>query len=227
MPRRADQRPAHARPRIPDQATAEYLRPHPLTPLADRERGASGRRRFGWRIAGLALVAAALAVSIPLVGAALGQAAPPPIEPLAGGVAGAISDPSPNASLQPFAEPVVDSRLVPRRASDPDGPTAVVDRGAPPIARLTGYAGRSQRGRISLPFKAIPGGTRIKDGKLFHDGVDMASFCGDTVGAAHDGVVLAAGRQFDDADRLDRRPRAVLPDPRQAASSGTTCRTSS
>ena len=31
-----------------------------------------------------------------------------------------------------------------------------------------------------------------------HDGVDMASFCGAGVGAAHDGIVLAAGRHFDD-----------------------------
>lgn len=50
-----------------------------------------------------------------------------------------------------------------------------------------------------MPFKAIPGGTRInEEGKLFHDGMDLASFCGDRVHAAHDGVVLAAGRHFDD-----------------------------
>ncbi len=200
MPRRPDQRPAHARPRIPDQATAEYLRPHPLTPLADRDRGASGRRRFGRRVAGLAFAAAALAVSIPLVGAALGQAAPPPIAPLAGGVAGAVSDPSPSPSPTPisFAEPVVDSRLVARRATDADGPRAVVVRGVPPIAGLTGYRWPITNGRVTLPFKAIPGGEFSKDGKLFHDGVDMASFCGAPVVAAHDGVVLAAGRRFDD-----------------------------
>ena len=32
----------------------------------------------------------------------------------------------------------------------------------------------------------------------FHDGVDIASNCGDNVRAAHDGTVLAAGRQYDD-----------------------------
>jgi murein DD-endopeptidase MepM/ murein hydrolase activator NlpD len=63
---------------------------------------------------------------------------------------------------------------------------------------LTGYVWPLGRGRLTLPFKAIPGGTRIKDGLLFHDGIDLASFCGDTVRAAHDGVVLAAGRQFDE-----------------------------
>jgi murein DD-endopeptidase MepM/ murein hydrolase activator NlpD len=68
-----------------------------------------------------------------------------------------------------------------------------------PPDRLSGYRWPLARGRITLPFKAIPGGTRIKDGHLFHDGVDMATFCGDRVVAAHDGVVLAAGRHFDDA----------------------------
>ena len=73
----------------------------------------------------------------------------------------------------------------------------MADRVAPPVASLTGYQWPIRAGRITLPFKAIPGGSRIKDGKLFHDGVDMASFCGAPVGAAHSGVVLAAGRRFD------------------------------
>ena len=34
-------------------------------------------------------------------------------------------------------------------------------------------------------------------GELFHDGLDLATFCGDRVVAAHDGVVLAAGRHYD------------------------------
>jgi murein DD-endopeptidase MepM/ murein hydrolase activator NlpD len=69
---------------------------------------------------------------------------------------------------------------------------------APDPSTLIGYVWPLARGRITLPFKAIPGGSRIKDGRLWHDGLDMASFCGDRVVAAHDGVVLAAGRQFDD-----------------------------
>jgi murein DD-endopeptidase MepM/ murein hydrolase activator NlpD len=35
------------------------------------------------------------------------------------------------------------------------------------------------------------------DGKEFHDGVDLATFCGDRIVAAHDGVVVAAGRHYD------------------------------
>ena len=87
---------------------------------------------------------------------------------------------------------------MPPRATDPDGPRVAAERLAPPIASLTGYRWPIDKGRISLPFKAIPGGSRIKDGQRFHDGVDMASFCGAPVRAAHDGVVLAAGRRFDD-----------------------------
>ena len=34
-------------------------------------------------------------------------------------------------------------------------------------------------------------------GEKFHDGLDLATFCGDKVVAAHDGVVLAASRKFD------------------------------
>ncbi|HEX5822949.1 MAG TPA: M23 family metallopeptidase, partial [Candidatus Limnocylindrales bacterium] len=88
-------------------------------------------------------------------------------------------------------------RLVYAHPTDRDGPRAGIERLPPPPGALTGYVWPLTRGRISLPFKAIPGGTRIKDGKLFHDGVDMASFCGAPVGAAHAGMVLAAGRRFD------------------------------
>lgn len=34
-------------------------------------------------------------------------------------------------------------------------------------------------------------------GEPFHDGLDLATFCGDRIVAAHDGVVLAAGRHYD------------------------------
>jgi murein DD-endopeptidase MepM/ murein hydrolase activator NlpD len=33
------------------------------------------------------------------------------------------------------------------------------------------------------------------EGTTFHDGIDLATFCGDRVVAAHDGIVLAAGRR--------------------------------
>jgi murein DD-endopeptidase MepM/ murein hydrolase activator NlpD len=84
------------------------------------------------------------------------------------------------------------------RATDPDAPPTLAQRLPTPASRLTGYIWPLAFGRITLPFKAIPGGTTINNGRLWHDGVDLASFCGDRVRAAHDGVVLAAGRHFDD-----------------------------
>ena len=102
---------------------------------------------------------------------------------------------APPATATPAAP---DSRFAYVRPTDREGPRSGIQALAPRPATLTGYRWPLGRGRLTLPFKAIPGGTRIKDGKLFHDGVDLATFCGDTVRAAHDGVVLAAGRRFDD-----------------------------
>ncbi len=65
-------------------------------------------------------------------------------------------------------------------------------------ADLTGYEWPLIRGRTTLPFGPSPWGSRIVAGELFHDGMDLATFCGDRVVAAHDGVVLAAGRRFDE-----------------------------
>ena len=116
-----------------------------------------------------------------------------PIQPLGEvrSVVAAPASPGPVASAavaRPALRPVLGDRYLRRD-----------DRGllAPRPDQLTGYVWPLTRGRLTLPFKAIPGGSRIKDGKLFHDGIDLATFCGDTVRAAHDGVVLAAGREFD------------------------------
>ena len=69
----------------------------------------------------------------------------------------------------------------------------------PPLSSLTGYRWPLSKSRLTLPFGPTPWGSRIVDGVSFHDGVDLATFCGDRIVAAHDGVILAAGRQFDDA----------------------------
>jgi murein DD-endopeptidase MepM/ murein hydrolase activator NlpD len=67
-----------------------------------------------------------------------------------------------------------------------------------PLDLLTGYQWPLPRGRITDPFGPSPWGSRIVDGELFHDGIDVATFCGDRILAAHDGIVLAAGRKFDE-----------------------------
>jgi murein DD-endopeptidase MepM/ murein hydrolase activator NlpD len=70
---------------------------------------------------------------------------------------------------------------------------------APPAEGLTGYRWPIAHPRLTLPFGPTPWGSRIVAGERFHDGIDLATFCGDHVTAAHDGVVLAAGRRYDDA----------------------------
>lgn len=63
---------------------------------------------------------------------------------------------------------------------------------------LRGYEWPLRKGRLTLGFQHTPWGSRLIDGERFHDGIDLATFCGDRIVAAHDGVVLAAGRRFDD-----------------------------
>jgi murein DD-endopeptidase MepM/ murein hydrolase activator NlpD len=112
-----------------------------------------------------------------------------------GEVRGAAAEPSP-AGATPSSR--LDSRFAYARPTDADAPRVGPDALPARPADLTGYVWPLQKGRITLPFKEIPGGSRTRDGKRIHDGLDMATFCGDTVRAAHDGVVLAAGRKFDD-----------------------------
>jgi murein DD-endopeptidase MepM/ murein hydrolase activator NlpD len=68
-----------------------------------------------------------------------------------------------------------------------------------PIAvdELTGYQWPLPNGRITLPFGPSASGSRIVAGEPFHDGLDLATFCGDRIVAAHDGIVLTAGRHYD------------------------------
>ena len=54
------------------------------------------------------------------------------------------------------------------------------------------------KGRLTLGFEHSAWGSRLVKGERFHDGIDVATSCGDRIRAAHRGVVLAAGRQFDD-----------------------------
>ena len=67
----------------------------------------------------------------------------------------------------------------------------------PPLTELTGYQWPLPNGRITLPFGPSRWGSRIVAGEPFHDGLDLATFCGDRIVAAHAGVVLAAGRRYD------------------------------
>jgi murein DD-endopeptidase MepM/ murein hydrolase activator NlpD len=68
-----------------------------------------------------------------------------------------------------------------------------------PLGLPTGYRWPLEIGRITTAFAPEPGGLFIVDGQPFHDGIDIASFCGDHVLAAHDGVVIASGRHIESA----------------------------
>jgi murein DD-endopeptidase MepM/ murein hydrolase activator NlpD len=109
-----------------------------------------------------------------------------PVDPPIGGALSAVS-----AVSEPL--PASGSRLEPDRTT---GRRADDSRPTPPEL-LTGYQWPLPRGRLTLPFGPTPWGSRVVNGQLFHDGIDLATFCGDRVVAAHDGVVLAAGRRYD------------------------------
>jgi murein DD-endopeptidase MepM/ murein hydrolase activator NlpD len=76
-------------------------------------------------------------------------------------------------------------------------PTPAPEPTSEPPATLTGYVWPVVNGRISSPFAARDGGFVMIDGKATHDGLDLATWCGDKIRAAHDGTVLYAGRKFD------------------------------
>lgn len=141
-----------------------------------------------------------------------------------GDVRGAVGQPSPAAAppggtaeaptLTPGSASGPTPRPTGRATPPPATPTATP--GAPDPATLTGYRSPLPRGRLTLPFGPSPWGSRIVDGEAFHDGIDLATFCGDRIVAAHAGTVLAAGRRYDEQmgwvgdlapylDRLERK----------------------
>ncbi len=68
---------------------------------------------------------------------------------------------------------------------------------APSPATLTGYVWPLPNGRITNAFGPNYYSDTSVNGIRFHDGLDLATYCGDRVVAAHDGLVLAAGRKVD------------------------------
>ena len=157
------------------------------------ERDGSRRRRRVRRAAGLVVVVAATAaIGSTLANGPFGRA---------GDVQGAIATPEPVAVLTTVPPAAGRAGRPPERAT-------VGARGVPapslapiPLApeMLEGYRSPLSHGRLTLPFGPSPWGSRLVEGKSFHDGIDLATFCGDRVVAAHAGRVVAAGRRFDHA----------------------------
>lgn len=66
--------------------------------------------------------------------------------------------------------------------------------------QLTGYHWPVKLGLITTRFAPLAptdGGFVTIDGIPYHDGLDLATRCGDRVRASHDGTVLYAGRDYD------------------------------
>lgn len=169
--------------------TSRSRSPGPLDnlprPLDERGRRGGGGGRFPWRLLIIGLVL--LAVVIAIIWLATRGAA--------GAVAGITATPKPTAAAiavtpRPTAAPT------PAPTDDPVV-APVGNVGPPPPETLTGYRWPLAHPRETLPFGPSPLGSRVVDGQLFHDGVDLATFCGDRVVAAHAGTVLAAGRHYD------------------------------
>jgi murein DD-endopeptidase MepM/ murein hydrolase activator NlpD len=79
--------------------------------------------------------------------------------------------------------------LVALRRSSELGPT--------PPQYLAGYRWPVTHARITNGYGAGHPGNELIDGQMAHEGIDISSFCGGHVVAAHDGVVLAAGRHYE------------------------------
>ncbi len=132
-------------------------------------------RSAGVSLAGAALVFVAV---LAMGGAPASPAAPAPVS----GRASAPVDPPSSAPSDAVVLPASPPASVPV---------------APDPRTLTGYRWPLSKGRLTTDFGPTDGGSWVVDGARFHDGIDIASFCGDRVGAVHDGIVLAAGRVFD------------------------------
>jgi len=132
-------------------------------------------------------------------------APPSPSQPTDGGPTDGGPGASPTGTLAPGATPDLSK-------------AAATERSRPP-AELTGYVWPLRNALITSRFAARDfGGFVIIDDREIHDGLDLATRCGDQIRAAHDGTVIYAGRNFDvflgylgDAaeiyDRLDRLGR--------------------
>jgi len=161
---------------------------HLPRPLSERDRGPRQRRR---RVGAVLLAGVIAAVGV----AVATSVSSGPLTPV-GAVQGAVG--STTSSARPTTAPAAaEAPGSTRQPAAALAPSPSVAPTAPPVATLTGYRWPLPRGRLTLPFGPSPWGSRIVAGEPFHDGVDLATFCGDRIVAAHAGKVLAAGRKYD------------------------------
>ncbi len=122
-------------------------------------------------------------------GSDIGSSATPGTTPAGGAptlpASGDPATPGPLDTPTPVAPPAADmSKSIEPPSVDP--------------TELTGYVWPLRNAFITSRFAARDFGGFVRiDGREYHDGLDLATHCGDEVRAAHDGVVLYAGRNFD------------------------------
>jgi len=109
----------------------------------------------------------------------------------------APTDPPALASGDPSAPAPATSDPLPADPSPKPDPIPPRNGGTAEPEALTGYQWPLHGGRISSFFEDRTDGFVVIDGQRVHDGLDIATYCGDHVGAAHQGTVLEAGRHFD------------------------------
>ncbi len=174
-------------------------------PLSERERRRRGPGRFLAPILAVGVIVAGVAIVRPGFGSGG-----------SGEVQGAVATPTAAVSASPDDVAAVGSPAVAPAATPSPTPTVTPSPTPAPLTELTGYQWPLPRGRLTLDFGPSVWGSRIVDGETIHDGIDLATFCGDRIVAAHAGTVLAAGRRFDHLmgwvgdlqpylDRLDKK----------------------
>jgi murein DD-endopeptidase MepM/ murein hydrolase activator NlpD len=103
---------------------------------------------------------------------------------------------TPPSSIGPHGDGVTGPE--PTAAAATPAPSKGADSGAEeplPAPPLDGYQWPLRNARITNGFGSGRPSSFSLDGAPFHDGIDIASFCGARITAAHDGVVLGAGRR--------------------------------
>jgi len=134
-----------------------------------------------------------------------GNAAAPTATPTVGATTDAVAalgSPHPTLTAAPPSgvsqpTPTAPAPIVTPPPTPAPTPTATPKPTSQAPAVLTGYVWPLVNGRISSPFGQRAGGFMMLDGQPYHDGLDLATWCGDKIRAAHDGTVLYAGRKFD------------------------------
>lgn len=112
---------------------------------------------------------------------------------------GGAANPGDGASAGAGASPT----LGPHGEDLPQASAALHDRwsignlGPADAAELTGYQWPLDHARITNGFGPGRPGSFVADGKTMHDGIDLSTWCGDRIVAAHDGVVLVASRHHE------------------------------